>query len=396
MKVLHAVNYHRQIWGSDRAWDRTIELSREHGFDVTVFARDSRALSPGLKGAARAFFSGIYAREGVRGFREALRTVRPDCVHTHELFPLISPWIIRVAAEQGIPVVHTCYDYRLTCPIATHFVHNQICRECAGGREWRAVANNCRGNLAESVAYAARNAVARQFRLFTRYVSQFIVLTEYGRDWLRREVGIGEERITIQPCIVPLPPRGARLASADYVGFAGRFTFEKGAHVAVEAARRAGVPLRLAGNAPTHPEIRPGEDIRCVMTPTRADLEEFYRNARFLVVPSVWEETFSLVSAEAMSHGVPVLASRIGAIPYTVAEGVTGELFAPGDVEGLAAAMRRLWDDPAHCRALGEAGRVRVEREFSEASHVRQLRVAYQRALAVAGGGVTVARVHSL
>ena len=69
MRVLHAVNYHRLTWGTDRAWDKTIQMSRDDGIDAVVFARDSRALPPGLRGKARAFIDGIYAREAVREFR---------------------------------------------------------------------------------------------------------------------------------------------------------------------------------------------------------------------------------------------------------------------------------------------------------------------------------------
>ncbi len=381
MKVLHAVNYHRQTWGSDRAWDRTFELSRAAGIDVALFARDSKALHIGLRGKVRAFVDGVYSREVVRAFRETLRTIQPDVVHTHELYPLISPWVIRASATEGIPVVQTCYDYRLTCPIATHFIHDHICKECVGGKEWRAIANNCRGSLTESAAYALRGAVARRFRLFVDYVAQFIVPAEFGREWLIRDVGIDPNRITVQPSIVQTPPADRQLGRAEYVAYSGRFAFEKGVHVLIEAARRAGVPLRLAGNVPSHPDIRRGDDIRCIMTPSRADLAEFYRHARFLVVPSLWEETFSVVSAEAMSYGVPVLASRIGALPDTVLDGVTGKFFPPGDVDALAIALRRLWDNPSLCRKLGEAGRRRVEVEFSEAAHLRQLRLAYERAL---------------
>ncbi len=385
MKVLHAVNYHRFTWGTDRAWDKTIQMSRDDGIDVAVFARDSRALPPGLRGKIRASVSGVYAPEAVRAFRSALETIRPDVVHTHELYPLISPWVIKTCAARGVPVVQICYDYRLTCPIATHFVHGQICRKCVGGHEYQAVLNNCRDNLAESAAYGLRNAVARRFGLYTDYVSQFIVLSDYGRNWLMREVGIKPERITVQPCVVPMPPPNPEPGRADYIAFAGRFVIEKGSHLLIEAARRTGLPVRLAGNAPSHPDIRPGDNIVCVPTNSPADLAEFYRHARFLVVPSLYEETFSVVSAEAMSHGVPVLAARIGAIPDTVLDGVTGAFFTPGDVDDLAREMRRLWDDPALCRRLGEAGRHRVATEFDEASHLRQLRLAYDRAIAFAG-----------
>ena len=313
-----------------------------------------------------------------------LETLRPDVVHTHELYPLISPWVIKACAAVGVPVVQICYDYRLACPIATHFVHGRICRKCAGGHEWQAVLNNCRENLAESVAYGLRNAVARQFGLYTDYVSQFIVLTEFGKNWLMREIGIEPERITIQPCVIPMPPANPDPSRADYIAYAGRFAFEKGVHLLIEAARRTGLPLRLAGNAELHPDLRPGDNITCVPTRSPAELAEFYRNARFLVVPSLWEETFSVVSAEAMSHGVPVLAARIGAIPDTVLDGVTGQFFAPGDVDDLAAGLRRLWEDPALCRRLGEAGRRRVATEFDQAAHLRQLRIAYDRAIAYA------------
>lgn len=383
MKVLHACNYHRSAWGSDKAWDKTIRLSQEAGIDAAVFSRDSKDLPAGLRGKLQAFAGGIYPREGVRAFGQALEAFRPDVVQTHELYPLISPWILRRCAAARVPVVHTCYDYRLTCPIATHFTAGRMCRECVGGREHRAVVNNCRGNLAESAAYALRNAVARRFRLFQAHVSQFLVLTEFSRRWLIREVGVAPDRITIQPCVIPAPDAGVDAASGAYVAYAGRFAVEKGVDTLIAAARLAGLPVRLAGNAATHPALRPGDPVECVTTRSPADLAAFYRGARMLVVPSLWEETFSIVAAEAMSHGVPVIAARIGALPDTVLDGQTGLLVPPGDPAALAGAMRLVWDDAALCRRLGAAARQRVVTEFDAAAHLRQLRLAYARAARV-------------
>jgi glycosyltransferase involved in cell wall biosynthesis len=380
MKVLHAFNSHRGAWGSDNAWADTIRLSRESGLEVSIFSRDSKTLPPGLRGKVQAVVGGIYARDAIRDFSAALAEIRPDIVHTHELYPLISPWILRRCGEAGVPVVHTCYDYRLTCPIATHFVHGQVCERCRGGREYWAVLNNCRDHLAESVAYGLRSAVARGFSLFCDHVAQFIVLTEHGRQWLMREVGIAPERITVQPCAIRLPESAADPGDGRYIAYAGRFYAEKGVELLIEAARRTGLPVKLAGNAPSHPAIRPGDPVECVLTNSRQELEDFYRGARMLVVPSLWWETFGIVAAEAMSHGIPVLAARIGALEHTVSDGVTGLLFEPGNIDELAAGMRTLWDDPALCRRLGAAGRRRVESEFDAASHTRHLREAYERA----------------
>jgi glycosyltransferase involved in cell wall biosynthesis len=381
MKVLHAYNAHRHGGGSDNAWSETIRLSREAGLEVEVFARDSRDLSPGLAGKARAFGSGLYAREAVEDFARALAAFKPDLVHTHELYPLISPWILRRCRAAGTPVVHSCYDYRLTCPVATHYRRGEICDRCLGGREYQAVLQNCRGSLPESLAYALRNAVARKARLFEDNVDHFLVLAEDGRRWLERELGVAPERITVNACAIALPETAADAGAGEYVAYAGRFVPEKGVEVLIEAARRTGLPVRLAGNAASHPAIRAGDPVECVLTPTRADLLAFYRGARMLVVPSLWREAFGIVAGEAMSHGVPVVASRIGGLADVIVDGVSGIAVEPGDVHQLAETMRRLWNDTDLRRRLGAAARRRAQTEFSGEAHMARLTGAYRQAL---------------
>ena len=382
MKVLHVFNRHRGGGGSDNWWDRTISLSREYGLEVKTFSRDSRDLPSGVGGDAKAFFAGLYALDAVREFKRTLADFRPDIVHAHELYPLISPWVLPAAAKAGIPAVFTCSDYRLTCPIATHFSNGKICHRCEGGREYWALLKNCRGNLAESLAYALRNAVARIGKLVTTHVSQFLVQTEFGKDWLTGTVGIPEKRVAIDPCTVDVPDTPVDDPSAgEYVAFAGRFVPEKGAHILIEAARIAGLPLQLAGDARSHPAIRAGDAAKCVVINDPVKLADFYRRARTVVMPSLWNETFGLVAAEAMGHGVPVVASRIGALEYTVRDGVSGLLVKSGDVDELAAALKRIWDDPELCRTLGAGARKQVEENFSNASRVDRLVTIYERAI---------------
>ena len=111
-----------------------------------------------------------------------------------------------------------------------------------------------------------------------------------------------------------------------------------------------------------------------------AGLDSFYREARFLVVPSVWFETFGLVAAEAMAHGLPVIASRIGGLPEVVEHGVSGLLVNPGDSDDLARAMRLLWENPSLCRQMGEAARRRAIQQFSDDIYYERLMAVYQTA----------------
>jgi glycosyltransferase involved in cell wall biosynthesis len=367
MRILHVNNWHRGFGGSDHACARIIELCRRRGLDVEVFERDSKKLPPGLRGRLRAFAGGIYPRAAVDEFSGVLRSFQPDVVHFHELFPLISPWILPRCTAEGIPVVMTCYDFRITCPVATHHNHRRICHDCVGGREYKAVLNNCRKNLPESAAYALRSAIARRFGLFANHVSRFIVLTEFSRRWIEDSAKIPAERVAIVPCIVPAPPSGvADPAEGAYVAYSGRFAPEKGVHLIIEACRKEGLPLRLAGDKSSHPAIRPDDDAACVPTPTREALVEFYRGARVLAVTSLWEETFATVLSEAKSHGIPAIAPRIGAMPNLVEDGVTGLLFEPGNVDELAKKLRLIWDDAALCRKLGAAGRRDVQENLNE------------------------------
>jgi glycosyltransferase involved in cell wall biosynthesis len=381
MKVLHAYNRHRGGGGADNVWDQTIRESRERGLDIHVFSRDSRDLPASIGGKIKAFSSGIYARESVREFERVLNEFKPDLVHAHELYPLISYWILPLCKKAGIPVVYYCYDYRLTCPVATHFTNGQICKQCpAKGDHW-AFLRNCRNSYAESFAYALRSTITRRFKLVIDNVDHFIVPSEFSRDWLMHEVGVDSRLITTVPCAVSLPETAVDPAKGGYIAFAGRFSEEKGADLLIEAARSLDLPLKLAGFEASHPAIKPGDKIECVMPETPQELAEFYRGARIVVAPSIWCETFGLVVAEAMSHGIPVVATRVGALQNTVDDAVTGLLFELGNVTDLSEKILRLWNSPSLCRDLGRAAREKVRDQFNLDAHFSQTMHAYQAVL---------------
>ncbi len=386
MKVLHAYNLHRGGGGADNATRATIALLRERGVEVAVFERDSAQLPASAAGRLTAFVRGLYSREAVRAFRTHLEAERPDLVHVHELYPLISPWVLPECARRGLPVVMSVYDYRLTCPVHNHFHRGQVCTRCVGGREFQCVRQNCRGRWAESVAFALRNLVARRWRLFARNIQLYITPTRFTADWLTAHAGVAAEAVCVVPCAIRLPGTTVDPAAGRYAAFAGRFVPEKGVEVAVAAARQARVPLWLAGDADTHPAVRPGDEVRFVRTRGPEQLAEFYRGARVLVMPSIWFETFGIVVGEAMSHGVPVLASGIGALAETTVDGVTGLHFRVGDAGDLAGKLRRLWEDDERCRALGAAARRHIERTASPARHVELMLAAYARVLGRAVG----------
>lgn len=205
------------------------------------------------------------------------------------------------------------------------------------------------------------------------------------------DAGFPEERIVVLPNMVRVADYGAVLRRGEYVGYSGGFMLNKGIDTLVSAARRTSLPVRLAGDYSRMPgvvkEAPPNVEFAGWLNPQQ--LLRFYRNARFLVVPSESYEVCPLVALEAMSNSLPVIASKVGGLPEIVDDGVTGLLFEPGNAEVLAQKMKLLWENPELCRRMGEAGREKARREYSEDVYYERLITVYRRAIALNNAGGT-------
>jgi glycosyltransferase involved in cell wall biosynthesis len=143
------------------------------------------------------------------------------------------------------------------------------------------------------------------------------------RDELRRELGFD----------------GPTLA------FAGRLTTQKSLDVGIEAARRAGVALVVAGDGPDRAALERLGHARFVGPLPRDRVLELFAAADASLLSSSWEN-FPHTVVEALSVGTPVIATRVGGVPEVVQDGVNGLLVDPGDVDALTAAVRRFVGDP--------------------------------------------------
>lgn len=388
MKVLQVYNQYRSPFNGEEAVVlNTIDLIRRRGGQVRLFGRTSRGLDRSWRGRVRAFFSGLYSLTSRRAMRAILRDDRPDVVHLHNVYPLISPSVLGECRRAGVPVVMTVHNQGLTCPRADHLYQGRLCEKCLGGREYHCALQNCRGDLFESVAYALRSTAARKMRFFHDGVTRFIALGAFGRQRLAL-AGFDPERIDVLPNMVAERPDAVDPAAGSFVAFAGRLSPEKGIDVLLEAAARLPhVPVRLAGAGPLRDELlaRKPANVTLVGRLEAAEMERFYREARCVVLPSIAYEMCPLVLTEAMSHGLPTITTQLGGQQELVDDGLTGLLVPPNDPAALAVAIDRLWTDDGLCRRMGRAAHERVRR-FGEDRYYDGLMGIYRRAITEAGG----------
>ncbi|MFZ5518909.1 MAG: glycosyltransferase family 4 protein [Candidatus Zhuqueibacterota bacterium] len=382
MKIAHIHNWHRFGGGSEIVVETTVRLLQARGHQVIQRTFDSRQFMHTLRGKVSAFFSGIYSPAGRKSIRRMIAESAPDIVHIHEVYPFFSPWILKDLNRAGIPVVMTCHDYRLTCPISTHFRNGETCTLCRDKNEWQCLLNNCRNNVFESAAFALRSVTARALRLFTDNVTCYTTPSQFVKDWLVQS-GFPAERIFVLPNVNPVQHPEPKTDMGCYIGYVGRISGEKGIGTLLDAARTTGRTVRLAGDYSAMPELvrTAPANVEFIGKLNRDQLAEFYRHAQFVVVPSTCLETFGLVALEAMSYGLPVVASRTGGLQEIIDDGRSGFLFEKGNAAELADIMKRLWGNSELIKQMGQVGRERAIREYNEDTYYSRLNRIYTEAM---------------
>jgi glycosyltransferase involved in cell wall biosynthesis len=214
---------------------------------------------------------------------------------------------------------------------------------------------NCRDSLPEAAAYGASLALWQ--RRLAEQADAVIVPSAFARERLR-ELGapLDWKRVHVLPPPVPVVASESRAASGDYALVVARLAPEKGVDVAIDACRAAGMSLVVAGEGPERAslQVRAGDsDVRFVGHVDDAELAALRAEAAVALVPSRSAETFGLAAAEAMAAGLPVVASRVGALGELVQE---AGLVPAGNVDALAQAIDRLAGD----RVVGARGLERI------------------------------------
>lgn len=384
MKVLQIHNYFRIRGGEDVLFDTTCQALAARGHEVRVFTQDSQNIVS-LKNRAAAGMRQIWPYSASRQINAILSSWKPDIVDVHNVYPLINPSMLPVISTYKLPIVLRCQDYRLICPAGQNVLRGQLCTRCDGGREYQCFLNNCRDKLSESALYYFRSMTARRNRLFLDNVTLYVPPSNCTKARLIIN-GFSQEQIVVLPNVASVKNSRRDPDPGQYVAYLGRISPEKGINVALEAARRTELPLRLAGDFNAIPEIESiPESAKFIGRLNREDIDKFYSKARFAIVPSIWYETFGIVIIEAMANRLPVIGSNIGGIPEIIEHGKTGFLVKPGDPDDLANKMKLLWDNPDLCRRMGEAGREKAVREYSEEAYYKKLMDIYEHAMLIHG-----------
>jgi glycosyltransferase involved in cell wall biosynthesis len=344
MKVLLAHNRYQQKGGEDTVYEAESNLLENQGVEVIRYVESNDAIN-GLRQKIDAAKSSIFNRNQHRKILGILRDSRPDIVHVHNFFPVISPAIFFAAQKCNVPIVMTLHNYRLFCANGLLLRDDVPCVDCIGRQPWRAVVHRCyRGSFIGSATVSSMISYHGFAGTWRHKVDRFIALTEFAAD-LFVNAGLPREKIRIKGNFSTRSEKTVRDASArkGFV-FVGRLSREKGVNCLIDAWERCDLPLTIIGGGPLEDQVKSlcqrNKNVTYIGPQGRGTVLEAVADAKALLLPSTWFENYPMTVVEALSCGTPVIGSHLGAIPHILSHQDPRLLFRPNDAHDLLRAAQ--------------------------------------------------------
>lgn len=380
MRVLVVHNRYQQPGGEDLVFAAEAALLTAHGHAVEqlVFDNDAIASHRSVFDSTRLAGATVWSRPGYAAVRDAIRTFRPNVVHFHNTFPLVSPAGYYAARAERVPVVQTLHNFRLLCANGLFYRDGHVCEDCLGTSvPLPGVVHACyRDSRIASGAVVTMLTAHRALRTWTRMVDRYVVPGEFQRQKFLQG-GLPTEKMVVKPNFVPDPSIGG--GRGNYALFVGRLSPEKGIRTLLQAWERLGekIPLKIAGDGPLADDVADAQrrvsGIEWLGHLPPATVMTAMQDATLLIFPSECYEGQPRTILESFAVGTPVVAADLGAMGELIRTGHTGVHFRSGDPEDLARAVAEALADPTALARMREQARAEFEAHYTAEENYRRL-----------------------
>ena len=403
-RILQVSNNHFVAGGSDRYYFELTKALRNSGCSVDEFAaRDSRNEESEVAGffpeaaviedaRARDLPRYLYSRSARLSLCRLIRERPVDIAHLHIFYGRLTASILRPLVDSGIPIVQTLHEYKLICAVYTCQRSGQSCEACGGSKYWNAVRYRCnRGSLVRSLASSVESYVSKALGTHDA-VDHYIAVSHFQRQrMLANKICAPDQISTIHNFVDPEALR-PNSEAGRYALYFGRLEKLKGMDTLLAAAKRIpDVTLKIVGSGAyrlaceAHIRNDGLDNVELIDFLDGEQLFDTIRGSFCTVLPAEWYENCPMSVLESLALGKAVIGTDIGGIPELIIDGEDGFVVPVRDSAALANAIERLAGDAKLAKAMGEAGRAKIEQQFSPAAHVAQVRAVYEKVTDSAG-----------
>ncbi len=390
MKILAIHNYHRKgsASGDDEVYRSETALLEEHGNTVIRYTVSNDEFDTrGAFGKLLSVFEMLWSWKNYRNVQELIKKEKPDIVHVHTFFPLLSPSILYAAKRMKVPVIATLHDTRFICPCATSLRGTELCNECGDGRYLRMCRYGCfKGSRLQSFIVALIFRYHRLRKSFYDQIDRYICLND-NQIRLLESAGFDRAKIIKKYNFVADAGKDhAEIVTEKlpdrYVVFYGRIGEEKGIRFLMKAWEELDVPLVVMGGGPLEDEFmrwaEKKENVFFLGYTEHKLCLSIVRGAEFVIFPSICYEGCSMVQIETMSVGKALVATDLGFSKESVTEDYNGRKFPLGDSSRFISTVKKLWNDPKKAAEMGENARREYEEKYRPESNYKELINCYE------------------
>lgn len=392
MRILLAHNFYGSALpsGENQVFKIEREMLRSRGHEVEDFVRHSDEIKgKGAWGLVRGALSTPWNPWAAAGIQRKVEKFRPDVVHVHNTFPLLSPAIFQAIGNRAARVL-TLHNYRLFCPAAIPMRRDgTICTRCLDQHSvLPSIQYGCyRGSRVANMPLAASVALHQFLGTWDRQVDAFIALTDFQRE-LMVKAGLPSDRVFVKPNFFPGNPVTVEWGRRNnVVVFAGRLSSEKGVGTLIKAWAQWGTEapeLRIIGDGSLRGKLEMlarGARVNFLGQVPSTQAQSEISHAKLLILPSECFECFPMVIREAFAFGTPAAVTNVGPLPSIVQHHKNGVVFNAGDPSSLLHVVSEVWQTPGKMQEMGAKARLTYETHYTEDINYQLLMAIYDQAL---------------
>lgn len=386
MKILAIHNYHRKgsASGDDQVFNSETELLRQHGNEVVTYTvRNDEFDNAGIIGKLKATLGMLWSFKNYNAVKSLIEKEKPEIVHIHTFFPLLSPSILYAAKRCGVKVVATLHDTRFVCPCATSLRGTTLCNSCGDGHYFRMCKYGCfKNSKFQSLIVAFIFKYHRIRKSFYKQIDKYVCLNDNQINLLEN-IGFEKNKIIKKYNFVPDAEANLKAVTVEklpkrYAVFYGRIGEEKGIRILMKVwSKLENIPLVVMGSGPLEEEFKiwaDKQDNVYYMGYVQHDkCLSIVKGGEFVVFPSIWYEGCSMVEIETESLGKGLVATDLGFSEEAIENGVNGYKVSLGDVDGFVKVIEKLWNDPEKCKLVGKNARADYENKYLPEDNYNQL-----------------------
>lgn len=327
----------------------------------------------------------IYNFEAVKKLRELIKAERPDIAHLHIFQHQISPSILKVLKDEGIPIVYTVHDLKPVCLNYKMLNENGICEKCLGEKYYNCLKNKCvKGSYLFSGVNTIEGYVHKVLKSY-EYIDYYITPSNFYREMLIKS-GIDKDKIEHIPNFIDSRDYVPNYEFEDYFIYVGRLSEEKGVETLIKAMEHVNESkLKIVGTGPMEKKLkdlvveRKIENVEFLGFKSGMELKNIVSKSKFMVIPSEWYENGPMSVLEAMAMGKAIIGANIGGIPEMIEENENGLLFKSGDISDINVKLNHILNSDECIKKFGKRSRGLIEKKYDSKVHYEKIINVYKK-----------------